>query len=221
VLWARLRHDLESYLREQAADDALLLGFSHQQLAEVIEAKYLADARQRRRYHSNLAHYFAGEYHASLTAPMSPAGLHTLAELPYQQAMAGLWSDLQTTLTDFRFLEHKASGFGAVETVDADGRPIRIHTGVFLLQEDFALALARLRGVEHPLRPVVVTAMATGDEFQIRCPICLHFAPVSARQLGGLIHCPRERCGSPLRVNAFALKRPDSPESDSHPKASP
>lgn len=219
VLWARLRHDLEPYLREQAADGTLLMGFSHQQLADVIKDNFLTDAC-RRRHHRNLARYFAGEYRASVAAPASLAGLHVLAELPYQQAMAGYWHDLHATLTDFRFLEQKAVGFGAVETVDAAGRPTRIHTGVFLLQEDFALAMARLGGAKRPPRPVIVTAVATDGGFQVRCPSCLQLAPVLAGQIGELIRCPQEGCRRPLRVNAFALEHPDSPESLSHRWAS-
>jgi hypothetical protein len=219
VLWARLRHDLEPYLREQAADGRLLLGFSHEQLADVIKDNFLTDAR-RRRHHRNLARYFAREYRASVAAPAFPADLHVLAELPYQQAMAGFWGQLHTTLTDFRFLEQKAVGFGAVETIDVAGRPTRIHTGVFLLQGDFALAMARLRGAERPPRPVIVTAVATDGGFQVRCPSCLQLAPVPAGQLGGLIRCPQEGCRRPLRVNEFALEHPDSPEPDSHRWAS-
>jgi len=198
ILWSRLHYDLAPYLTERAADGAVLLHFYHRQLAEVIEQEYIGEDSAQER-HRGLARYFAGQ---DVKWPERRPTLRKLAELPYQQARGGL-PELSKTLTDFRFLERKAADFEVVEVTDVAGRPDRIHTGIFLLQEDFTLA--GRRRVE--LRPPVVTAVDTGDGLQMRCPLCLHPAGVQAAQLGQDFRCPQKSCGGLLHLNPFVLRR--------------
>jgi hypothetical protein len=141
VVWSRLFSDLEPYLNERRADGRTLLGFYHQQLAEVVEDEFLADDEGRAR-HATLASYF-GRQPLELSGPHGQANLRKLSELPFQQTHAALWDDLFTTLTDFAFLERKVGAFEVEERVGPDGRVTRAYPGVFLLQDDFDLALRR------------------------------------------------------------------------------
>jgi hypothetical protein len=140
VVWSRLFSDLEPYLNVRRADHRVLLGFYHRQLAKVIEEDFLADDDGRAR-HAALAAYF-GRQPLELSGPGGRlANLRKLSELPFQQTRAARWDDLYTTLTDFAFLERKAGGFDVEEHVRPDGSVVRTYPGVFLLQDDFELAL--------------------------------------------------------------------------------
>jgi hypothetical protein len=140
IVWSRLFSDLEPYLNERRADDRTLLGFYHRQLADVVAEEFLEGASGCKR-HAALATYFARQ-ELELGGSQSPApNLRKLSELPFQQTHAALWGDLFTTLTDFAFLECKVAAFEAEERVGPDGRVTRTYPGVFLLQDDFELAL--------------------------------------------------------------------------------
>jgi NACHT domain- and WD repeat-containing protein len=143
VVWSRLYFDLEPYLTERAADGAPLFAFYHRQLANAVTATYLAGADDLAR-HRALASYFAalapGGDDGAATAPR----LRRLAELPYQQTMGELWDDLFATLTDFHFLEEKAAALAVTTRAVADGATATTYGGVYLLQDDFALALQRM-----------------------------------------------------------------------------
>jgi NACHT domain- and WD repeat-containing protein len=140
VLWARLYSDLEPYLNERSADGRILLGFFHRQLAEGVGSRYLTGEMERSA-HRELARYF-GEQALQLSAQdgQSP-NLRKLSELPYQQAHAGLWDELYATLTDFRFLEAKATWVGVDTATDDQEQVVQVHSGVYALQDDFDLAL--------------------------------------------------------------------------------
>ena len=142
VLWARLRSDLQPYLTERRADGRVLLGFFHSQLADGVRTRYLAgEAAQAR--HRELARYFGGQpLQLSGTDGQAP-NLRKLSELPYQLANAGRWGELYATLTDFRFLQAKATWTDVDTGTDEAGRPVEIHSGVYALQDDFNLALSR------------------------------------------------------------------------------
>jgi WD40 repeat protein len=58
--------------------------------------------------------------------------LRKLSELPYQQARGELWEDAFDTLTDFAFLESKATECGVVQRADG----ATAHTGVYQIEED-------------------------------------------------------------------------------------
>jgi NACHT domain- and WD repeat-containing protein len=142
VVWSRLFSDLEPYLNERRLDGRVLLGFYHRQLAEVVEASFLSgdDGRSR---HAALAAYFGRQpLEASGRSGVTP-NLRKLSELPFQQTRAGLWDELFATLTDFDFLERKVAAYEPDEHVGPQGRVTRTYPGVFLLQDDFELALDR------------------------------------------------------------------------------
>lgn len=140
VVWSRIYFDLEPYLTERSADGAPLLAFYHRQLRQAVEMEYFRDGKGLKR-HGSLATYFRGK--------TDPAADHTwtgnyprgLSELPYHLTHAERWEELHDTLTDFRFLERKAADVGVMESTDAQGNTTNAYTGVFLLQEDFDLAL--------------------------------------------------------------------------------
>jgi hypothetical protein len=169
VVWSRLYFDLEPYLTERSADGASLLTFYHRQLAEAVTATYLAEADGRGlERHRALARYFGaqpltlghnGSAGSTGTAANgatagAPAGadaaaagqpnLRKLDELPYQQTLGALWDEVFHTLTDLSFLEQKVSGLGVVERTGTDGTVTSTYTGVYLLQDDYALALERM-----------------------------------------------------------------------------
>lgn len=144
VLWSRLYFDLEPYLTERATDGARTLAFYHQQLAQAVAEAYLTGAAGIER-HRGLARYFAWpEDGEEVDSTEAAPNLRTLAELPYQQTLGELWDDLFATLTNFRFLEQKTIHLGVVERTDAQGQVAKTYTGVYLLQNDYSLALQRL-----------------------------------------------------------------------------
>jgi hypothetical protein len=146
VVWSRLYFDLEPYLTERPADGATLLAFYHRQLAEAVAATYLVGADGLAR-HRQLASYFADLDHVAAPdgarVPAAPR-LRRLAELPYQQTMGELWDNLFATLTDFRFLEEKATALAVTERSGTGGATTTTYGGVYLLQDDYALALQRM-----------------------------------------------------------------------------
>lgn len=138
VIWSRLYFDLEPYLIERSAEGAIVLAFYHRQLGEAVSEIYLSGDDGIAR-HRGLARYFA-----TLSTDEGAQGLRCLAELPYQQTMGELWDEIFATLTNFRFLEQKAARLGVVERTDAQGQVTKTYSGVYLLQEDYDLALQRL-----------------------------------------------------------------------------
>ena len=88
-----------------------------------------------------------------------------LSELPYHLTEAARWQELHDTLTDFRFLEHKADEVG-VEVSGGDGEGETVYSGVFHLQQDFDPALRKIPGgggAAGGRRPLIVTAVDFGD----------------------------------------------------------
>ena len=203
-VWSRLFFDLKPYLTERAADGTSLLGFYHLQLAEAVAARYL-DGNEGVARHEALATYFAGRRERQGLE----GNLRVLSELPYQQTKGGLWDQLFDTLTDFEFLERKATDVGVIATKDAEGTEIRTYTGVYALEEDFALALREMPGGDgqgaDERHRIIVTATDLGKGLQIRCPHCNTFSDAREAWLGDDIPCPQEGCGGPLRVNTFIV----------------
>jgi hypothetical protein len=119
-----------------------------------------------------------------------------------------MWDELFETLTNFEFLERKAADYGVVESV-SDGETTKTYTGVFSLQEDYALALARMPGGEGGAdgrRRIIVTGTDLGNGLQIRCPHCNEFSDFDDRWRGrDDIDCPC--CGGPWKVNDFVVER--------------
>lgn len=209
VLWSRLFFDLEPYLTERAADGASLLGFYHRQLAEAVKEKYLAGDDGLAR-HRELAGYFGEQDLQTAGQP----NLRKMSELPYQQTMGELWDPLVKTLTDFDFLERKATDMGFVESKDEQGNTMRTHMGIYQIRDDYALALQRMPGDgaeregRDGRRRIMVTAtdFQKGRGYEIRCPHCNTMHRVEDFEqdpLGSEIDCPNPECKGPLKVNAF------------------
>jgi hypothetical protein len=142
VLWSRLGFDLRPYLTERLSESGPLLGFYHRELEEAVAETYLA-GEQAALLHSRLADYFHQKADAAgdrrWVGSTGEAHLRGLGELPFHLTKAGRGDDLVTVLTDFVFLEQKAAHVGQVARGTGE-KEETIYTGVFQLQEDFALA---------------------------------------------------------------------------------
>lgn len=139
VVWSRFYLDLEPYLNLRQADGARLLSFFHRQMAEVAEAEFLAGPAKAAA-HARLAEYFDGQPLFVERDGARTANLRKLAELPFQQAHAGLWKDLERTLTDFEFLEAKCTHAAVVRPPGPNGEG-GLYGGVYELIEDYQRAL--------------------------------------------------------------------------------
>jgi len=121
--------------------------------------------------------------------------------------------EVPDTLTDFRFLEHKAAAVG-VEVPGGDGEGEAVYGGVFQFERDFDHALRKIPGGGGRAggrRPLIVTAVDFGKGHVIRCPWCntMHALTHERRTewLGRQIACPNDECGGPLKVNPFVVGR--------------
>jgi hypothetical protein len=127
--------------------------------------------------------------------------------------MGELWDELFDGLTSFDFLERKAADLGVVKTRDADGKEITTYTGIYLIRDDFELALQVMAGDEEAegnadrRRRVIVTGVDLGDGMQIRCPHCNTSTPFRDEWKGRAIECPNTECEGPLHVNPFVVER--------------
>ena len=161
VVWSRLFYDLEPYLTERDEEGARVLAFYHRQLREVAAQEYLlepaAAAGAGGADGAPAAELERGRPRAS--SPLGP--LLSRARRPcrrrqldgrvrarsWRTAVSShrgpLWDDLAATLTDFVFLENKVSRVGVSTRTDAEGKEVTLHTGAFLLLDDYSLALER------------------------------------------------------------------------------
>ena len=142
IAWSRLYFDLEPYLAERTSGGALLLGFYHRQLAEVIAQEYLS-GHQADACHRHLASYFAEQELEIPTRNGTRANLRKLTELAYQQVLGRLWQDAYETLTDIRILQRQVTDMGVQERSGPNVKPVRTYTGVLSLLDDLALAVER------------------------------------------------------------------------------
>jgi hypothetical protein len=206
VVWSRLYFDLEPYLAEHAGDGVTLLAFYHRQLGEATTGQYLSDGEGPGR-HEALAAYFRGKADPAGAKEWDGHSVRGLGELPYHLVSAGApeaLDELYETLTDFLFLQAKVSEVGVAEHAGADGKPVKTYGGVYLLQDDFALALAKLGGgVAGGRKPLIVTAVDFGAGLVVGCPWCTKQSPLKQEWRGAEIACPE--CEGPLKVNAFVV----------------
>jgi NACHT domain- and WD repeat-containing protein len=144
VLWSRLYFDLAPYLIERSADGTSLLAFYHRQFHEAAEQAYLG-AQDGSECHRRLAAYFSSQQLEYTQDDQRVSNLRALAELPHQQTHGELWPALLATLTDFRFLQAKATTGRQVQRVK-NGEVTVNYTGIYDLQADFELALKRWPG---------------------------------------------------------------------------
>jgi hypothetical protein len=198
---AALQRLLRPYLMRRGE----LLDFFHGQLRQAVEERYLAAPGERLAAHAAVADLFRGLADPRGERRWSGGSERGLAELPYHLAEAERLEEVYETLIDFGFLERKATDVGAVERPGADG-PTTTYTGVYALQEDFELALAKLGGDAAgagDARPLIVTGVDFGQGRVLVCPWCNTSSPFDDGMRGEDIPCPA--CAGPLRVNRFVV----------------
>ena len=120
VVWSRIRHDLDPYLAERAADGTSLLSYYHRQVREVVEEEFLAGDERRLR-HCALAVHFASPKRTIVRREGDRVvrDLRMLAERVHQQRLGKMWNELEATLLDtFGFLEAKAEAGLVFELAD-------------------------------------------------------------------------------------------------------
>ena len=209
VLWSRLSFDLAPYLTERMVDGSPLLNFYHRELGDVSKAVFLTMVRVKS-YHERLADYF--RFKADPTADQSWTGKYThgLSELPYHLTAAGMIEEVYQTLTDFKFLEHKAEEVGVLERKDERGNEVITSQGVLQLQEDMERLLSAMPGGEGGMgerAPLILTAIETSQGLIVYCPVCNKYSPITRDDLDKKIQCPQETCRAPIRLNPFTVKR--------------
>jgi len=205
VLWSRLSFDLEPYLTERRAEGGNLLSFYHRELGDVAAEEFLTEGAKEE-LHGRLADYFRSLADPGGDGSWEGDGVRGLSELPYHLTHAGRWEEVYQTLTDFSFLEQKASRVGIVERAGSGAEAKTLHTGVFQLQDDFDRALQAMPGSNEGRKeahPLIVTAVDFGEGLIVRCPWCNSVHPLMRDWLGEDIRCPNHECGGPLKVNPF------------------
>ncbi|HKH48743.1 MAG TPA: AAA family ATPase [Thermoanaerobaculia bacterium] len=203
--WTRLYRALESYLRPlEETTRGGLLDFFHDQLRAAVYRRYFSmpspsgeTSQWCRAAHRALAVYF--RFFAS--DPSTPLGwrpdrARALSELPYHQTRAHAWEDLESTLTDLRFIEARCSAGTAFELV-ADYRRV---------------------GAE-PLRlgPAVRTALRHDGRYGMSCPHCLRWSEITEANLGRELRCVH--CEARLVVNGCVVEAPWYPSPPLRPSS--
>jgi hypothetical protein len=210
VLWSRLSFDLEPYLAERMLDGSPLLNFYHRELGEVATRVFLADGKDQP-FHGRLADYFRLKADPKADRSWTGNSLHGLSELPYHLTKAALYDDVFQTLTDFKFLEHKAAEVGVLERKDEKGNAVKTYVGVLQLQEDYEFALKAMPGEggagNGGRAPLILTALETSQGLMVYCPVCNKYSPIHKEILDTVIACPQEGCKAPLKLNPFTIKR--------------
>jgi hypothetical protein len=137
IVWSRLYFDLAPYLGTRSSEGATLLAFYHRELTEVATKRYLEGHRGER--HKALGGMFRDA--ADPAGDGSWTGRpRALAELPYHLAGAKDWDGVYELLTDFGFLEQKASRVGVVERPGSSEGTL--YSGVYALLDDYETVLA-------------------------------------------------------------------------------
>jgi hypothetical protein len=209
VLWSRLSFDLAPYLAERMLDGSPLLNFYHRELGDVAMAVFLSEGKNQP-YHARLADYFRFKADPHADQTWTGKSIHGLSELPYHLTRAARYDEVYRTLTDFKFLEHKAAEVGVLERKDEKGEPLRTYTGVLQLQEDYERLLAAMPGGEGGMgdrAPLILTALETSQGLMIYCPVCNKYSPIQKEMLDTVIACPQESCKAPIKLNPFTVKR--------------
>jgi Domain of unknown function (DUF4062)/NACHT domain len=197
-----IERGIRQYLQQRGAQ----LDYFHSQLREAVKKRYLQLGQANQKGHRAIATYFRQKADPLGEGDWSGRNDRALSELPYHLTEGGQLDELFEVLTDFRFLERKATEVAVLEQANAQGRVRRTHTGVFALQDDLDLAIAKLGNLEAAAsRPLIVTAFDTGDGLAVRCPRCSATYPSSEEQFGTDMLCPH--CTGPLKVNSFPVKK--------------
>jgi hypothetical protein len=209
VLWSRLSFDLAPYLTERMVDGSSLLNFYHRELGDVSRAIFLNE-RKDLLYHARLADYFRAKADPQGDRSWTGNYIHGLSELPYHLTCAEQFEEVFQTLTDFKFLEHKAAEVGVLARTDDKGNQANTYTGVLQLQEDYERALQVMSGGEGEMAdraPLILTALDTSKGLMVYCPVCNKYSPILREQLDTVIACPQNTCKAPIKLNPFTVKR--------------
>ena len=231
VLWSRLLFDLRRYLSGREAEGARLITFFHRELGDVACAEFLAGSGPD--YHGRLADYFRPDPRDNEGRPAwEQATRRGLSELPFHLIEAQRWEEVEATLTDFDFLEEKATRVAVDTRTDRQGKEVTIYLGGHRLQDDFDHAQLTMGGGDAADRPrIIVTAtdFGFGQGLVIRCPHCNAVHAINGecepcrachlleRWLGREVACPSENCNGPLKVNNFTVGGNRKPASSSSP----
>jgi len=159
VVWSRLYFDLAPYLSPRVSEGASLLSFFHQELADVAFDRYVRGRAQQ--MHGVLADVMRALARGKDAGAREwKGGAHPLAELPYHQTRAGRWDDLLATLTDFTYLEAKASRVAVVTSPGTGGGNVSVYNGVRALMDDYDRATRSLPDQAGPETGSPTTARA-------------------------------------------------------------
>jgi len=181
------------------------LDLFHSQLRQAIMKRYLYLGEAHQRTHAAIADYFRRKADPKGDGMWSGGHERALSELPYHLAEGGRLIELLEVLTDFRFVERKATEVAVSEQSVGGGKVSTMHMGVFALQDDLDLAIAKLDNVTAaPSGRLFVTAFDAGGELAIRCPRCGATRPCTKRELGTELLCAN--CAGRLKVNPFPNK---------------
>jgi hypothetical protein len=211
VLWSRLFFDLAPYLTEKIVDGSPLLNFYHRELGDVSKKVFLSKEKEHS-YHSKLADFFQLKADPEGDRSWTGQSRHGLSELPYHLIKAAKFDDVFKTLTDFRFLEHKASEVGVQERKDENSAEVKFYSGVLQLQSDYEQAIGAMSSEEGPETkeerwPLIVTAVDSANGLSVYCPVCNKTTPIKKEALDTLISCPQEGCKTRLKINPFVIDR--------------
>jgi hypothetical protein len=210
VLWSRLSFDLAPYLTERLVDGSPLLNFYHRELGDVATTVFLSDGKDQPT-HARLADYFRFKADPQGDQTWTGRSTHGLSEMPYHLTRAARYDEVYQTLTDFKFLEHKAAEVGILERKDEKGNIVKTYTGVLQLQEDYEQALAAIPGEggvgTGGRPPLIVTAANTGAGLTVYCPVCNKTSPLDKESLDTEITCPQKGCNTRLKINPFVINR--------------
>ena len=209
VLWSRLSLDLAPYLSERLLDGSSLLYFYHRELGDVSKTLFLGNGNDKI-YHEKLAEYFRAKADPIGDRSWNGHHLHGLRELPYHLTAAENMDELFHTLTDFKFLEHKAEEVGIQTSKDENGILKITSDGVLQLQDDYERALAKMPGGDKDFAgraPLILTALETSKGLMVYCPVCNKASPIDKKMLDTVITCPQDTCNTPIKLNSFTVKR--------------
>jgi len=189
-------------------DESSLLNFYHRELGEVSKATFLA-GEQGKTFHARLGDYFRGRADPAGDRTWTGGAKHALSELPFHLTEAGLFDQVYSVLTDFKFLEHKAAEVGVLARTDEQGKPANMYTGVLQLQEDYEQALVAMGGQSGmgDRVPLILTALETSKGLMVYCPVCNKASPIQKEMLDKVIACPQAACKAPIKLNPFTVKR--------------
>ncbi len=107
AIWARLYRSLQFYLRPPGESGEGMLDFFHRQLAKAVRERYLKHEEEEIAGHRRLAEYFKRKADPTGDAVWKGDYPRGLSELTYHQTQGKMWTELEATLCDLKFIEAK------------------------------------------------------------------------------------------------------------------